>query len=508
VLARIAQADVITEWNEAALIAIKTANTPPPKAARALAILHTAIYDAVNGITQTHERYIVPGKPAGVASPEVAASAAAHFVLVRLFPAQRESFDAAYQRALTAFPNSQEKNNGVHWGEWVANIIVVARSTDDSETVVPYVPKNIPGEWVPTPTKNAPGLLPHWANVTCFAMSSGSQFRPSMTPVISSAVYAFDLNLTKQLGGKESALRTAEQTQIAYFWADGPGTVTPPGHWNQIARDVAIQRGNTVEQNARLFALLNIAQADAAILCWDCKYFVKYWRPVTAIRNAETDNNPATEKDPAWTPLLDTPPFPEYTSGHSTFSGAAATVLAAFFGSDNLAFTASSEATQGFVRKYHSFSEAAAEAGMSRIFGGIHFMSANQQGLASGSKLGLFVMENFLKEKRPLALLQPVAGQRAGKETSPAPLAVAPLADPTPPSPSVSATLPPASLVPGATRSIPPASVASLPPFPAAIPPTKRDPSPAGEIIIRRSGSPSPQPRPATPAAAPSNQRP
>ncbi len=159
-----------------------------------------------------------------------------------------------------------------------------------------------------------------------------------------------------------------------------------------------MQRGNTMEENARLFVLLNIAEADAGILCWDCKYACNFWRPITAIQNADLDENPATEKDADWTPLLATPPFPEYTSGHSTFSSAGATVLAAFFGSDNIPFTTVSEDVPGVSRSYASFSEAAAEAGMSRIYGGIHFMSANQQGLLSGARLGQFVTENSLKK--------------------------------------------------------------------------------------------------------------
>ena len=420
-IACLAYADVVTDWNETALNAIKIDKTAPPKAARALAILHTSIYDTVNGITQTRERYLVAGKPSGAASTEAAVAAAAHLALVRLFPAQQGTFDTAYQKALAALANSPEKNNGVHWGEWVANIILVARSTDGGDEAIDYTPKDSPGEWQPTPPANAPALLPQWAKLSCFAMTSGTQFRPVRMPALTSAVYAVDFNLTKSLGAKDSATRTAEQTAIAQFWADGPGTVTPPGHWNVIARDLATQRGLKLEENARLFALLNIALADAAILCWDCKYDCNLWRPITAIQNAETDKNPATEKDAAWTPLLATPPFPEYTSGHSTFSSAAATVLAVFFGADEIAFSTTSDAMQGFSRSFHSFSEAAAEAGLSRIFGGIHFMSANQQGLASGARLGSYVSENFLKARPSTAAASPQPARAQIEPLAPAP---------------------------------------------------------------------------------------
>jgi membrane-associated phospholipid phosphatase len=395
-----AHADIVTNWNEIALLAIKTDKTPAPMASRTLAILHTAIYDAVNGITRTHEPYLVSGKPRGEASAEAAASAAAHLVLVQLYPAQQATFDAAYNNALAAIGNKPKQRAGIAWGELVANTILTVRANDGAAEVVTYIPGNRPGDWQPTPPAFASALLPQWPGVKPFAMTSGSQFRPSVPPGLRSAVYAFDFNLTKQLGSKDSTRRTAEQTAIALFWADGAGTVTPPGHWNVIARDVAAQRGNTMEQNARLFALLNIAEADAAIIAWDCKYAYNFWRPITAIRAAALDGNSATDPDPAWTPLLVTPPFPEYISGHSTFSGAAATVLEAFFGADNIPFTTTSKDLPGVSRSFKSFWEAAAEAGISRIFGGIHFMSANQQGLFCGACLGGYVMDNFLEECR------------------------------------------------------------------------------------------------------------
>ena len=344
-----AHADIVTDWNDLTLAAIRADKTPPPMAARALAIVHAAMFDSVNGIVASHERYLVAGRPAGPASVEAAASAAARLALVRLFPAQQNGFDTAHAKALEKIANSPEKNAGVQWGEWVANAIFVARATDGGSHTIAFTPGDTPGLWKPTEPALAPALLPQWPKVTCFAMDSGPQFRPHRPPSLTSSTYAFDFNLTKQLGAKNSVTRSVEQTAIAQFWADGPGTVTPPGHWNVIARDIAIQRGLSTAENARLFALLNIAAADAAILCWDCKYAVNFWRPITAIRAAETDGNPATEPDANWTPLLNTPPFPEYTSGHSTFSGAAATVLADFFGGsvasitsrlENIRFTA------------------------------------------------------------------------------------------------------------------------------------------------------------------------
>jgi PAP2 superfamily len=393
------RADVVTEWNSAALDAIKADRTAPPKAARALAILHAAIYDAVNGITQTRESYFVTDKPAGVASVEAAASAAAHRVLVALYAGRQTVFDEMFTLSVAALPDGPSKRAGLAWGKAVAEAILELRSGDGWDTVVSYTPTPGAGNWEPTPPAFAAALLPQWALVTPFAMVSGSQFRPVAPPALDSARWASDYNVTKDLGSVTSTTRTAEQTDIARFWADGAGTVTPPGHWNVIARDVGEQRGTTLEENARLFALLNFAEADAGIVSWDCKYQFEFWRPVTAIVNGDLDGNPATEKDAGWTPLLVTPPFPEYTSGHSTFSAAAAAVLAGFFGSDDVAFSTESDDMPGVVRSFSSFSGAAQEAGISRIYGGIHFLSANEAGLASGAALGAFVTANFLKDR-------------------------------------------------------------------------------------------------------------
>lgn len=398
-VAAASRADVVTDWNSEALDAIRADRLAPPIAARVLAILHAAIYDAVNGITQTHEPYFVTGKPAGVASVEVAVSAAAHKVLVALFPARSEALDALYAAKLDSFRDHPSRRIGIAWGESVAQAILDLRSGDHSNDVVSYTPRTGAGFWQPTPPANAPALLPQWPLVTPFAMTSGAQFRPPAQPALESDRWAADYNQVKEIGSATSGTRTVEQTAIARFWADGAGTVTPPGHWNVIARDVAEQQGTTVEDMARLFALLNLAEADAAIISWDCKYQFEFWRPITAIRNGDLDPRSDTEKVADWTPLLVTPPFPEYTSGHSTFSSAGAAVLAAFFGSDDIAFTTESEDLPGVVRSFTSFSGAAAEAGMSRIYGGIHFLSANEAGLSSGAALGAYVSSNFLRDR-------------------------------------------------------------------------------------------------------------
>ena len=395
-LSGLAAADVVTDWNEAALDAIRAEATSPLRASRALAILHAAIYDAVTALEGTHEPYFVTTSPPVGTSAEAAAAAAAHLVLDALFPTQQDAFDAQLADSLAAIPDGEAKDDGIGLGEFVAGEILAARSDDGADVVVEYTPGADPGDWQPTPPGFAPALLPQWPTLDPFAMTSGSQFRGDGPPALDSAEYATAFNEVKDLGRFDSATRTQDQTEIARFWSNGSGTATPPGHWNTIAQSIAAAQGNSVAENARLFALHNIAQADAAIVSWDNKYAFDHWRPVTAIPAADTDGNDATEADAEWLPLLNTPPFPEYTSGHSTFSGSASKVLELFYGNDDIAFSTSSDGLPGIVRNYTSFSQAADESGKSRIYGGIHWQYANEDGLSSGRALGAYVFNNYL----------------------------------------------------------------------------------------------------------------
>ncbi len=386
-----AKGDVVTDWNNATLDAIRTGRTPPPIASRSLAILHVSIYDAVNGIARTNDPYLVQSSAPSSASREAAASAAAHKALVNLFPAAASSFDAVHTAILAAIPNGPQKTAGIVWGEFVANQILAARVNDGSDALVPPPDGSGPGVWVPTPPAFGPYLLPQWGFVVPFGMSSSSQFRPPGPPSLNSQQYAADYNEAKELGALSGSTRTAEQTQIALFWADGAGTETPPGHWNSIAQIIAAGQGNTLEENARLFALLNIAMADAAICAWDAKYTFHFWRPVTAIAFAEPNL--------MWASFIVTPPFPDYVSGHSTFSGAAATVLPLFYGTEDLPFTTGSDFLPGVTRSFSTCLDAAEEAALSRLYGGIHFRSANEDGLQAGISIGEWTDSHYLQLK-------------------------------------------------------------------------------------------------------------
>ena len=392
-------ADVVTTWNTAALNVIRAGKTSPPRASRALAILHVAIYDAVNGIVRTHEPYLIQSAVPASASIDAAASAAARRVLVELFPAGATAFNQLHAATLAAIADSPQKSRGIAWGESVAAQILSARASDNADAIVPPPGGSGAGVWIPTPPGFAAYLLPQWGSVHPFGMPAGESFRPAGPPSLDSAAYTAAYNEVKALGGAVSASRTPEQEEIALFWADGAGTETPPGHWNTIAQTIAAARGNSVEQNARLFALINIALADAAICAWDAKYWFNFWRPVTAIRNGDVDGNPDTAGDASWTSLIATPPFPDYVSGHSTFSAAAAKVLALFYGTDDIAFTTGSDFLPGVFRSFAGLSAAAAEAGVSRIYGGIHYRFASEDGLSSGALIGEMVFTSKLQPK-------------------------------------------------------------------------------------------------------------
>jgi len=386
-----ANADVVTDWNNAALDAIRAGRTAPPIASRNLAILHASIYDAVNGIDRTHESYLVPSAVPASASRPAAASAAAHQALVNLFPANTSSFDTLHAAILAGIPDGPHKAAGIVWGEFVANQILAARANDGSSAVVPPPGGSGPGVWIPTPPAFLPYLLPQWGFVAPFGMNSSSQFRPPGPPSLDSQQYAADYEEVKELGAAVGSTRTEDQTEIALFWADGAGTETPPGHWNSIAQVIAAARGNTLEENARLFALLNIAMADAAICAWDAKYTFDFWRPVTAIAFVEPELN--------WMSFIVTPPFPDYVSGHSTFSAAAATVLPLFYGTEDLPFTIGSDFLPGVYRSFSTCFDAADEAALSRVYGGIHFRSATEDGLQAGISIGEWTFVHYLQPK-------------------------------------------------------------------------------------------------------------
>ena len=396
-------ADTVLEWNAVAVEATRVARFSPNVQTRALAMVHGAVFDAVNGIERGYAPYLVQRHAPRWASEEAAAAVAAHDVLVGLMPAsQQATLDAALTSSLAKVPDGRAEDAGVAFGKLVAEQMLAARANDGSTNVVTYVPGTGPDDWQPTPPAFAPAALPQWATVEPFGINSPDQFRSDPPPALNSAEFTQAFNQMKEIGAQNSTTRTPEQTDIARFWAGPSGTVQPPGHWNSIARGVADAQGKSLAQNARMFALLNIGMADALITAWDTKFHYSFVRPVTAIRNADTDGNPDTVGDATWLPLLTTPPHPSYMAAHSAVSATAATVLAEFFGTDAIPFTSSAEVSAGgavITRSFNGFWQAAQEAGASRIYGGIHWSFDNEAGLQAGHSVGEFISDNLLRPR-------------------------------------------------------------------------------------------------------------
>ncbi|HEU4390655.1 MAG TPA: vanadium-dependent haloperoxidase [Blastocatellia bacterium] len=403
----VAAADVVTDWNQIMLTAIRSAPTSPAITPRITAIVHAAVFDAVNGIERRYTPYHVDFDAPHGASRRAAAIQAAYATLVKLFPTQKATLDARRLASLTSitddgeFEDSQSIARGIEWGQAVADDILAWRGGDGFNVVLPpYTGGTAAGQWRPTPPAFAPANFPQISTMMPFAMTSPSQFRAAGPPVLTSEQYAADFNESKSVGPLTGSTRTDEQTLIARFWAFNAAII-----WNEAAISVAAERHTTLSENARLFLLLNLAMADGTIASWDAKFTYVFWRPVTAIRLAATDGNDATVPDAAWTPLLATPAHPDYTSNHSTVSGAATAVLASYFG-DETPITLASDTTPGVLRSYTSFSAASDEVNDARVLAGIHFRSACRDGQAAGRAIGEYVMMN---------LARPVHGQRRGQ---------------------------------------------------------------------------------------------
>jgi hypothetical protein len=384
-------ADVVVQWNQAVLAAIRADKPSIGFATRDLAIVQTAIYDAVNAIDHTSHAFLVHAHAPADASPVAAAAAAGLFTASALFPTDVALFQTTYVASLAGVSDGRPKADGIAVGRFVAERTLISRVTDGAFAVVNYIPGNAPGDWRPSPPAFAPAQTPQWPAVTPFALRSGSQFRPPPPPALNSPQYAAAFNEVKDFGDVNSTVRTPQEMEVARFWEGKAGTPGVPGYWNEIAESAAISQGNTLDQNARLFAQLNVSLADAIIGHFDAKYTYNRWRPITAIQLADQNGNPATVADPNWKPLLTTPPNPSYVSGHAVLSGAAATVLAHFFGSDNIGFSLTSEDLKGVTHSFGSFSAAAAEAENSVVWGGIHFRFDVTAGDALGRSVAQFV---------------------------------------------------------------------------------------------------------------------
>lgn len=417
--------DEILRWNFYLLDVFRRVNVGPTVLSKGAAMTYGAVYDAVNSITPFAGPYLGPlPVPADCAVNRqqclnAAVNHAAAGVLRVMFPSAASFVDSSRQTEDQRIGQGVAVGAGRTVGQQAAERMINARQGDGSTDPRPYVPDNVPGGWRPTSGGGcsfATAVTPNWGLLRPMGMSAGSPFRPqrpggfsSYEALLASQLYAQQLNEVKSLGRFNSTARTAEQTRIAFFWAnDVAGTYLPVGQHLEHTRIVARQRGLTLIQNARLFGLVAFALADAAVTAWDSKFVthIDLWRPETAILLADTDGNPATAPDPNWAPLSVTrsgerfnPCFPAYTSGHATFGAAWAAIMRRFFGTDNITFTATTNDPNavGVTRTFTSFSAAAREDGRSRIWLGVHFQFDADAGFSSGTAAGDFIFANYLR---------------------------------------------------------------------------------------------------------------
>jgi membrane-associated phospholipid phosphatase len=391
--------NIVVDWNAIAISTALAAAQGPVPQTRSMAIVAVAVNDAVNAISRRYATYDVVTLPPTGASVDAAAAGAAYRALTLLYPSQAATLDVALAASLSKY-SIAEFDPGFWFGESVAEQIVGLRLNDDAayaqfEYTAPGA--GSPGVWVPTPPASLAALLPGWGQVLPWVLRAGWQFRPDEGPSLTSDQYTRDFNEVKEMGSLTSATRTSEQTNIARFWLTSAVVI-----WNGALRVVAVERGLDTSEAAHAFALVNVTGADAAIACWDAKYAFNFWRPITAIRNADVDDNPSTSPDPAWVSLVPTPPFPEFTSGHTVISGAMATMLGLLFGDDpGVTFTVSSPTNPGFTRTWSSFSAGIDEVIDARVWTGIHFRTSDVEGARMGRQVARFVFEHALRRARP-----------------------------------------------------------------------------------------------------------
>ena len=401
-----ARADTVTDWNAIASTAIvANAGQPPPAAVLSFAMVQGAVYDAVNAIDRGHRPYLTepPARPSD--SKDAAAATAAFRVLLTLFPTQQSTLQPLYDTSLAAVGDTPPgaKAGGVAVGEAAAAAMLAARANDGRFGPFTPVIGTTPGVWRPTPPLFAPDPTPWVANVRPFLVPDVEMLRTDAPNALTSRAYARDLNEVKQIGSLNSTTRTADETDAAIFWQDHAFAL-----WNRVFRSLAASRHLDTVDSARFLASENLAAADAAIGCWNNKYHWNTWRPITAIREAATDGNPATKADPTWTPLFDpstpvatppalvTPPFPEYPSGHNCAGGSIVGTLQYFFGTDNIAFSAFSNKS-GTTRTFQRFSDALEENINARVWAGIHFRTADLQGARLGNKVARYLHKHYLQ---------------------------------------------------------------------------------------------------------------
>lgn len=393
--------DVILRWNRVLMETILTPGQHPATImpVRSYAMMHVAMYDAVNSIDGSYTPYLTDVPGSKNASLEAAAAQAAHDVLAALYPTRLAVFDIELADSLEGIEENRAQQ-GIRVGQIVARRMVAARANDGWEAAPPpYVLPPDPGNWQPTPPTFPPASFTHYPAVKPFATTSSTQFNPNPPPALTSDEYAESFNEVKELGSANSATRTPDQTMVAKLWG---GVGTPTNFlfvWNNVARTVAQARAITTVESARLFALTNITLHDALQTTFASKFQYGIWRPVTAIRRADEDGNPNTAADPGWQSLNGAPSYPSYSGNMAGLSTSQSTILALFFGRDDIRFEHTWEGPGGATRSYAGFEEMAEEAARSRVYGGIHFTFDNKAGESIGRNVANYIYQNYMRPR-------------------------------------------------------------------------------------------------------------
>jgi hypothetical protein len=395
--ARPALAGAVEDWNAITSQTVLAAGParPGPSIIIDFAVVHAAVYDAVQAIEGQFEPYSVE-IPGATGSPAAAAAKAAHDVLVNRFPAQAGSLDTAYHDYLSSH-GLAEDDPGVAVGQQAAAGIIALRANDGSfpnPPPPPFVGGTEPGQWRPTAPGFAPMAITWFATMDPFTLTSPDQFRAKMHPALTSGRYTKDYKEVKRLGGDVNSERTQEQTDLAQFWSLNFVT-----QWNLAVREIAEAHVDNISDSSRLFALVNMAMCDAGITAWDSKSNFNFWRPVTAIQEGDDDGNPKTHGDTGWLPLIVTPPYPDYTSGANNVTGAITRVLKFFFKTDHFTFQVVSNNPLAIpnTRTYHRFSDAARDVVDVRVLQGIHFRFADTAGRKQGRQVAKWGFQHFLR---------------------------------------------------------------------------------------------------------------
>jgi hypothetical protein len=382
-----AVADVVTDWNQIAVDAGYAARQGPPPHTRIVAMVHLAMFEAVNSIEPRYRPYRTRLAAEPGASREAAAAAAAHHLLVRVYPDQAKILDKALQASLAVLPDAAAKAGGVRLGEQAGAAMLAERSKDNAATPDTYRPFTAPGRYVPT-------VLPaasHWGRVRPFALKSGDQFRPGAPYALTGSDWATDYNEIKRMGAKVGSARSAEQTDIARFWE-----LTGAATYNPLVRHLSATKQLDLIDNARVFALVSMAAADALIAVFDAKYTYNFWRPVTAIRNGDLSGNDAIGRDAGWEPFIPTPMHPEYPCAHCITQSAAAGVLQSFFGDDIPPVKLASTTAPGVTRGFAKLSDYVNEVVDARVYDGVHFRTSGTVGADMGRRIAEYAVQNHL----------------------------------------------------------------------------------------------------------------